>query len=91
MKHIFKIENVKCGGCANTIKSKLLKDFGVIEVNLEKSPREISLDIDDNRVDELKSALKKLGYPFSSEKLGFIEGNTSKAKSFISCAIGKID
>jgi len=91
MKHIFKIENVKCGGCANTLKTKLFKDFGTIEVNLEKMPREITLDIEDNRVDELKSALKKLGYPFSGEKLGFIESHTSKAKSFVSCAIGKID
>jgi copper chaperone CopZ len=91
MKHIFKIENVKCGGCANTIKTKLLKDFGIVEINLDKTPREITVDIEDNRVNELKYALKQLGYPFSSEKLGFIEGHTSKAKSFVSCAIGKID
>lgn len=91
MKHSFKVENVKCGGCANTLKSKLKKEFGEIEVNLQTTPREIILDIDTEKLGELADALKKLGYPLSSEKLGFVEGTTTKAKSFVSCAIGRMD
>jgi len=71
--------------------TKLRDKFGEISVDLDKFPREISLDIDDDRVEELGKALKKLGYPFSSDRLGFIEASTTKTKSFVSCAIGKID
>jgi len=91
MKQSFKVENVKCGGCANTLRSKLKEEFGDIEVNLDVFPREITLNIDDNRVDELGKTLKKLGYPLSSQKLGFVDSTTTKAKSFVSCAIGKMD
>lgn len=91
MKHILKVENVKCSGCANTLRSKLEEKFGKIEVNLEIIPREITLDIDENRLNELAEALKGLGYPLSSQKLGLIDSTTSKAKSFVSCAIGKMD
>lgn len=91
MKHIFQVENVKCGGCAGTLKSKLEPEFGVVEVNLDVMPREITVDINDNQLDTLRVALKKLGYPMSDENLGFVENTTAKAKSFVSCAIGKMD
>ena len=91
MKHIFKVENVKCSGCANTLKSKLRDKFGEIDVNLELYPREIILDIEPSRVKELQIALKKLGYPLSSDRLGFVDTTTTKAQSFLSCAIGKMD
>jgi copper chaperone CopZ len=91
MKQIYQVENVKCGGCASTLKKSLKDSFGDVDVNLDKHPREITLDIDLDRVNELGEALKKLGYPLSSDKLGFIDSTTTKAKSFVSCAIGKID
>ncbi len=91
MKKRFQVENVKCDGCANTLTTKLRDEFGEIAVDLEKYPREISLDIDDDRVEELAKALKRLGYPLSSDKLGFVETTTTKAKSFVSCAVGKVD
>ncbi len=91
MRHTFKVANVKCGGCASTLKSKLREEFGEIEVDLDKMPREISLEIDDDRVEDLSKALKKLGYPLNSELLGFVESTTTKAKSFFSCAVGKVD
>ncbi|MEA3419386.1 MAG: heavy-metal-associated domain-containing protein [Campylobacterota bacterium] len=90
-KQTFQVENVKCGGCANTLMTKLKDKFGEVEVDLEKFPREITLEIDEGRVGELGLALKKLGYPFSSEKLGFVDNTSAKAKSFVSCAIGKMD
>ena len=91
MTQTLQVENVKCEGCASTLKTKLKDKFGEVEVDLEKFPREITLDLDPNRVGELGVALKKLGYPFSADKLGFIDTASTKAKSFVSCAIGKID
>ena len=91
MKKTIQIENVKCGGCASTLTSKLKDEFGGIEVNLEVMPREITLDITDDKIDALHTALKGLGYPVSGENFGFIEDTSMKAKSFVSCAIGKVD
>ncbi len=91
MLQTFEIENVKCSGCAHTLKSKLKDEFGAVEVNLDIFPRQITLDIDESRVPMLGEALKKIGYPMSSDELGIIDGITTKAKSFVSCAIGKIE
>ena len=90
-KQIFQVQNVKCGGCASTLKSKLFDQFGEVEVNLEKEPREIILKITDEELPALKKALKKLGYPMVNEEMGFVETNATKAKSIISCAMGKIN
>jgi len=90
-KQTFKVQNVKCGGCANTLTTKLLDAFGTIEVNLEVMPREITLKIDDERVPALREALKSLGYPMADERLGFVENTTAQAKSFVSCAVGKFE
>jgi len=49
MKQTFKVQNVKCGGCANTLTTKLADEFGDIEVNLEVMPREISLEIEEEK------------------------------------------
>jgi len=87
----FKVQNVKCGGCASTLKSKLADEFGAIEVNLEVMPREITLDIDDVKIPKLKEALRSLGYPSADEQFGFVEDKAMKAKSFVSCAVGKVD
>ena len=91
MKQTFEVMNVKCNGCANTLKTKLAKDFGDIEVNLETMPRQITLDVTPEQIDELRKTLKMIGYPMSDEELNSIENVTTKAKSFISCAVGKIN
>ena len=91
MIQTFQVINVKCGGCASTLKEKLFEKFGEVEVNLEKEPREITLDINEEEIAALGEALKKLGYPFITEKMGFVDGTSAKAKSFVSCAIGKMN
>ena len=91
MKQTFEVLNIKCGGCTNTVKKALLEEFGEVEVDLEVMPRKITLDIEDDKIDDLKQKLKSLGYPFVDEKLNTIEKFGTTAKSFISCAIGKID
>lgn len=90
-KQTFKVQNVKCRGCANTLTTKLADAFGKIEVNLEVMPREITLEIDDAQVPTLREALKSLGYPMADEQLGFVQNTTAQAKSFVSCAVGKFE
>lgn len=91
MTKVFQVENVKCGGCANTLINELKEEFGDVFVNLDKFPREITLDINENDEEKLKLKLRSLGYPLSSDDLSGLEKATTTAKSFVSCAIGKFN
>ena len=91
MKQTFEVLNVKCGGCANTLTTKLAKEFGEVTVNLEIEPRQITLDVEETNIPALREALKGLGYPMSDEDLSTLEGFTTTAKSFVSCAVGKMN
>nr|CAA6828829.1 MAG: Copper chaperone [uncultured Thiotrichaceae bacterium] len=90
MKQTFEVINVKCGGCAGTLKKSLAEEFGEVEVNLEVTPRKITLDVDDSQMETLRSKLKSLGYPMADEDLNTLEKIGTTAKSFASCAVGKM-
>ena len=91
MKQTFEVLNVKCGGCANTLKTSLLEEFGEVDVNLDIEPRQITLDIAESNIPALRTKLKSLGYPMSDEDLTTFEGFSTTAKSFVSCAVGKMN
>ena len=81
-----KIDNLKCGGCANSITSGLSKMDGIegVKVDLETSSVEIAHS-DEVTEDSLKQKLAKMGYPeFGTSNFG------QMAKSYVSCAIGRI-
>ena len=90
MKQTFEVLNVKCGGCANTLKKSLKDEFGEIEVDLDVMPRKITLEIEDKDKESLKVKLRNLGYPLSDDELSGFQKATTTAKSFVSCAIGKM-
>ena len=87
MKTTLQIENLKCGGCAATIKKGILAigDVENVDVNLEESS--VSITSTKNNLEEVKIKLSKLGYPEIGDKNTVLH----KAKSFVSCAVGKID
>jgi len=91
VKKTFEVHNVKCGGCAGTLTKELSKDFGEVEVNLEVEPRQITLDIEENQIENLKLKLRSLGYPLTTDDLTTLQTIGTTAKSFVSCAIGKMD
>jgi len=91
MQQTFEVKNVKCGGCAKTLKNSLLKDFGEVAVDLEVEPRKITLEIEDEQVEALKLKLRSLGYPLITDELSTFQEVGTTAKSFLSCAIGKMD
>ena len=84
------VENIKCGGCAGTITKKLSTTFDTdkIDINIEQGV--VNIDLDDARKNELVKVLLDLGYPETDSVHGF-DSAKAKAKSFVSCAIGKID
>ena len=87
----FQVKNVKCGGCAGTLKKSLLEAFGEVEVNLDVEPREITLEIEEAQEEALKLKLRSLGYPLLTDELSSLQTFGTTAKSFVSCAIGKMD
>ncbi|MAD42526.1 MAG: heavy metal transporter [Arcobacter sp.] len=91
MKQTFEVENVKCGGCANTLISSLKEEFGEVLVDLDVYPRKITLELEEEKREALKLKLRALGYPLSSDELSSLQKATTTAKSFVSCAIGKVN
>jgi copper chaperone CopZ len=86
MKHTHAIQNIRCGGCANTIKKELSKIFDSVEIDIESKIVTVEAK-NEQDIQNGAEALKKLGYPLLGEESGFVD----KAKSFVSCAIGKFD
>ncbi|WP_072680758.1 heavy-metal-associated domain-containing protein [Arcobacter sp. LA11] len=85
------VYNVKCGGCANTLTTALKEEFGEVTVDLEVEPRKITLDIEDEKMEELKVKLRGLGYPLTTDELSGFDKAAATAKSFVSCAVGKFN
>lgn len=91
MTKTYEVNNVKCGGCANTLITALEKDYGKVEVDLDVHPRKITIDIDESQEEALKVKLRGLGYPLVTDELNGFEKATTSAKSFVSCAVGKFN
>jgi copper chaperone CopZ len=81
------ILNLKCGGCANTVKKGLLTVEGVNEVNVDVEASKVSFNTANENTETLvKEKLSKMGYP----EVGSDNTMVHKAKSFVSCATGKM-
>lgn len=91
MIRVLEVQNVKCDGCAGRLKKALLSEFGEVEVDLEVEPRKITLELEESQMEALKEKLRKLGYPLTTDELSPFQTASTTAKSFVSCAIGKID
>jgi copper chaperone len=84
METIIEVENIKCGGCMNSIKTALMKidNVELVTIDLETETIFVSGNVDRENI---IAKLNSLGYP---EK-----GNNSLAKkaiSYVNCAIGKL-
>lgn len=81
------ILNLKCGGCANSIKKGLeqIDGVGAVSVDLETSNVEVETT-DETVLETVKSKLSSMGYP----EVGDANTVIHKAKSFVSCATGRM-
>ncbi len=81
------IVNLKCGGCVNTVKKGLLSIEGVNEVEVDLENSKVTVRTEDEQIlVKVKEKLSKMGYP----EIGHANTVIHKAKSFVSCASGKI-
>ncbi len=63
MKKTFKAQNINCINCANMIKNSLEEEFGKIEVNLSTSPKEVTLEIADEKSEaKFKEQMSEIGF-----------------------------
>lgn len=87
MKATIIVQNLKCGGCAKTITNRLTELDKVTDVSVEPETSMVSFTYENtNDAIMVKDKLKDLGYPSIDGKNSI----TSKAKSFVSCATGKM-
>jgi len=87
MKAEIQVENLKCGGCASTIKKAILAMEEVIEIEIDMEKSIVSVRLENDNVEKIKLKLSKLGYPEVGDKNTVLH----KAKSFVSCAVGRMD
>ena len=87
MKTSIIVQNLKCGGCANTITTKLSEIENISDINIDVDKNKVSFNYL-NKTDTfaVENKLKALGYPSIEDENTIV----SKAKSLMSCATGKL-
>ncbi len=85
--HSFFVENLKCGGCANTIQKTISKFTSVQDVTIDSEHSLVTIDMDDTKdeLQKIKQKMAKIGYPEMGQN-----SLTASAISYVSCAIGRI-
>ncbi len=85
------VENIKCGGCANSITQGLLADERIQSVSVDIENGIVAMDVDNEDVRESAIAqLLKMGYPETGSVDG-LKAVKAKATSFVSCAVGRVN
>lgn len=81
------VANLKCSGCASTIKKELLQLAGVETVTVDNEKDQVTVSYEN--VDRIKitQKLHSLGYPEATEENGLL----LQLKSFSSCMVGRIN
>jgi len=87
MNNTLKIQNLKCGGCANTIITRLSNIDGIDTVTVNNETDSVSFNYNnENTLNKAVELLSKLGYPVEGEQNPL----SKKAKSYVSCAVGRM-
>ena len=86
MKIEIQAENIKCGGCAKSIRQSLEKLYGVTSVDVIVDEGKVIVEGDDAMVrDDISQKLVQMGYPEPGK------GNVlTTVNSYVSCMIGKV-
>ncbi len=90
MQIAIEVENIKCGGCANSITSKLMEDERIQTVEVDVDNGIVTLEADKDEVrNDATTRLLKMGYPETGSVEG-LKAVKAKASSFVSCAVGRM-
>jgi copper chaperone len=90
VNHIqIRVDNIKCGGCEKSIIKGLSAIEGITHVSINRDQQLVSVDAEDALRDALVAKLKSMGYPEHGSVSG-LDAGLANAKSFVSCAIGRV-
>lgn len=90
MKTTIEVENIKCGGCANSIRRELGTIQGVFTVEVDIVNGTIVAEhTDEVDREHIAAKLLKMGYYETGTVNGF-DAIKADAKSFVSCVIGRV-
>ena len=89
MKLAFEVDNIKCGGCVRSIERALKEVPEVSAVAVEVDAGRVTVSAPEAARELLREALLRLGYPERGSASGMAAVG-AKAKSFVSCAIGRL-
>ena len=82
------VANLKCSGCANTIKRNISELPGVQSVEVGPDTDLVAVTYEDSlQRDTITKKLSSLGYPEATEENGLL----MQLKSYASCMIGRIN
>lgn len=86
-QEIITIQNLKCGGCVKSVMQalKAFPEVSDVQVSLEDATVTIQTTATEKRA-EFEAALSQAGYP----PVGAANPLHRVAKSFVSCAIGRM-
>ena len=79
------VENIKCNGCVTSIKLAIMKFAGVKSVEINFDEEKITIGGKGVKKEAILKKLTSLGYPEKGHNTIFNE-----AKSYVSCAVGKM-
>jgi copper chaperone len=87
------VENIKCGGCEKSIIKGLSSIEGLSNIVIDRDQQMVSVNADESLrevlISKLNSKLKSMGYPEHGSVTG-LDAGLANAKSFVSCAIGRV-
>ena len=89
MEHIIEVENIRCGGCASTIEKQLRKLESVSNVSVDIEAGKVTVEAAADDREQLVATLLRNGYPEKGSAEG-LKAAQARARSFVSCAIGKL-
>lgn len=87
MQTTLSVQNLKCDGCAKTISEKIaqITDVSAVAVDVAQSLVHLTFEKEET-IACVEKSLAAMGYPLVGDKNSVL----TKAKSFVSCATGKL-
>ena len=83
------VENIKCGGCEKSIVKGLTEIEGLSNILIDRDQQLVTVTAEAALRSAVGEKRKKMGYP-EQGSVGGIEAGLAHAKSFVSCAIGRL-
>ncbi len=83
------IDNLKCGGCEASILKGLKAIDGVKKVSVNRPTDTVEVEAPATLRGKIAEQLRHMGYPEKGSISG-ISAGLANAKSYVSCAIGRV-